>query len=118
MPHSNNILNDNAEIETDTSQTVISETVGRLVHTGVTLNSDLSKFVNMLPRGNQAETTSAASLITAERTKFVNCASDNSGFVTPLSNTSIVMSSFSTDYNTENLPSVDTPDACDKAANR
>lgn len=110
MPHCYHPLNVNADSATSTAQTVVlSETVGRLVQSGIAVNSDLNKVVNMLPRGNQAETTSATS-------KFMDCASDNSSC--PLSNTSVAMSSFSTEYNTEHLPSVDTPDACDKAANR
>lgn len=116
LPHNHNSLNVNTDAATtSTSQTIISDSVERSVESKIT-NSSISKFVYMLPRENQAQTTSAASLNSAEKIKFVDCASDNDS-CSP-SNTTIAMTSPSNEYKTELLPSVDTPDACDKAAHR
>lgn len=116
----NRHTNLNADIETPgASQTTVKTTVStteKELSSGVVEFSDLDPVGHRLSRTNQTQTTFGTSLISEEETRPVDCKSASNNRVSL--NKSIVMTSSSDNLNIDNLPDVDAPDACDKAAFR
>lgn len=107
----NRLLNFNAEITAaaGTSQTTSTERVVQLEGEDT---SEVSSCGYKLPRTNQAQATAASSLISEEGTRSV---SDNR----VLFDKSVLMTSSPVNFDIDiDLPAVDAPDACDKAAFR
>lgn len=107
----NRLLNFNAEIAAaaGTSQTTSTE---RVVQSEAEDTSEVSSCGYKLPRTNQTQATAASSLISEEGTRSV---SDNR----VLFDKSVLMTSSPVNFDIDiDLPAVDAPDACDKAAFR